>query len=88
MWTAEKNCTFRKTGKTKNGRIRLLANLKAIEKSRTYTPDLESHVYVKYTHRRNVLKLKICFNWFVATLRKEFRNSGDDVPSYKDTIKG
>ena len=87
MWTAEKNCTFR-MARLKNGRIRLPANLKAIEKSRTYPPDLESHVYVKYTHRRNVLKLKICFNWFVATLRKEFKNSGDDVPSYKDTIKG
>lgn len=60
----------------KNGRIRLPANLKAIEKSRTYPPDLESHVYVKYTHRRNVLKLKICFNWFVATLRKEFKTQG------------
>ena len=62
--------------KDENGRIRLPANLKANEKSRTYPPDLESHVYVKYTHRRNVLKLNIYFNWFVATLRKEFKTQG------------
>ena len=80
-WTKEKIEHLEKLAKLKNGRVRLPSKLKAMKNSRTRRPDLESNVYLKYRHRRDVLKLKISFNWFVATFRKEFKSASEKAPS-------
>ena len=67
--------------KKKNGRVRLPGNLESMERSRTLRPDLESNIYLQYRYRRDVQKLKISFNWFVAAFRNEFKKAGEPVPS-------
>ena len=52
-----------------------------MEQSRARRPDLESNVYMEYRRRHDVLKLKICFNLFVATFLIEFKSAGEKPPS-------
>ena len=53
----------------------------AMSASRVSRRDLESEVYVRYRHRRDIQKLKITFAWFLATFRAVFRQANEPIPS-------